>query len=333
VIDGINRVSPEFLIDALQLDVSWYESTSYGTLYRAFIEAVNAVASGNCATALVFRSLHNPRGRYGVTAPTEAGGIAQFVAPYGVFPPGIFAQVWNRYMWKYGTTREQMAPFIVNNRNNGLLWEHGYWSQHRPVGLTIDDYLDAPMISAPIGLYDCDIPVQAVGAFVLTSADRARHLPHPPAYVRGWALPDILRGWGYYSTLEVMQERATRFARRLLASAEIEAHEVDVVNVYDGFSVLVPLWLEAFGFCGEGEGLDFMVPENIAIDSGNLPLNTSGGNLGAGRMHGVPQVMDSVLQIMGRSGKRQVPGADIALCTVGAQPGMGGGMVFSSSLT
>ena len=105
--------------------------------------------------------------------------------------------------------------------------------------------------------------------------------------------------------------------------------DVDVVNVYDGFSIFVPLWLETLGFCKEGEAFDFMTDDVIAID-GKLPLNTSGGNLGSGRMHGVPHFMDTVLQVMGRSGPRQVNNVEIALVTAGGQPGGTGGAIFSA---
>ena len=330
-VDGIHFVSPEYVINAMKLDVGWYESTPIVGLARTIIEGSNAVASGNCKAVLVFRSLHNPGGRYGVTAPTTADGMYQFLSPYGLFPPGFFAHLWHRYMSKYGTSREQMAPFIVNNRKNGLLWDHSYWRQHRPEELTVEDYLEARMISTPFGLYDCDLPVQGSGAFVITSGERAKDLPHLPAYIRGWAVPGPIGGWHIWSPLETLQKRATTFATRLLSNADITVDDIDVTNVYDGFSIFVPLWLEAFGFCGEGEAFDFMEPANIAIEGGKFPLNTSGGNLGAGRMHGVPQVMESVLQIMGRSGARQVQRAEVALATAGGQPGSAGGIVFSST--
>jgi acetyl-CoA acetyltransferase len=232
-------------------------------------------------------------------------------------------------MHEYGTTCEQMAPFIVNNWSNGLLWEHGYWHQHGAPSLTQDDYLEARMVSTPLGLYDCDLPVQGCGAFVITSAECAADLPNKPAYVRGWAVPGLLRG-SDPATLEVVRERGERFAAHLFRNAGVEPGDIDIVNVYDGFSIFVPLWLETLGFCGEGEAFDFMTPERIGI-GGELPLNTCGSNLGAGRMHGVPHVMESVLQIMGRAGPRQVADVELTLATAGGQPGRCPGMIFASS--
>jgi acetyl-CoA acetyltransferase len=328
-VDGLAMVTPRFIINALSLDVCWYTAAS-GSMSMTLIEGVNAVTSGNCKAVLAFRAMHNPQGRYGATNPTTAPGGAQFISPYGLYAPGMFAQLWTRYMHEYGTTREQMAPFIVNNRKNALMWEHGYWYQNRPELLTIDDYINARMISEPLGLLDCDLPVQGSGAFIITSSERARDLPHKPAYVRGWAVPGKVGG-DYFTPLDVLRERASRFGQHLFANAGITPVEVDVVNVYDGFSIFVPLWLETLGFCKEGEAFDFMTADRIAID-GELPLNTSSGNLGAGRMHGVPHFMDSVLQIMGRSGPRQVKNAEIALAAAGAQPGATSGMVFSATV-
>lgn len=329
-VDGRNLVTPQFVISALGLDVTWHGILNWTSTLGAVIEGVNAVASGNCRAVLAFRALHNPSGRYGHHSPATAEGGFQYWVPYGVDAPGRFAQLWTRYMHQYGTTREQMAPFIVQSRENGLLWEHGYWTQHKPIPLTVDDYLSDRIISYPIGVLDCDIPIQGCGAFVITSAERALDLPHPPAYVRGWAVPSRAAGHPQIFTLDEIQEATSRFARHLYSNSGVGPEDVDLVNLYDGFSIFVPIWLESLAFCKEGEGFDFMTPEMIGLE-GKLPVNTSGGNLGGGRMHGVSQVMDSVLQIMGRSGKRQVQGAEIALATAGGFPGSGRGIVLATT--
>jgi acetyl-CoA acetyltransferase len=334
VIDGYNTVRPELLINALGLDVCWHEAVGQsnivaGSTGRMLVEAVNAVSSGMCRSVIVCRAMHSPPGQYGALHRAYFGGPMQFIGPYGVDPPAMYAHLWSRYMHKYGTTREQMAPFVVNNWSNGLLWEHGYWHQQGAAALTENDYLTARMISTPLALYDCDLPVQGCGAFVVTSAERAVDLPHRPAYVRGWAVPGRLKGFDP-AVLEVVRERGEVFAKHLFANAGIGPDEIDVLNVYDGFSIFVPLWLETLGYCGEGEAFDLMTSDRIGIH-GDLPVNTNGGNLGAGRMHGVPHFMESVLQIMGRCGARQVPDAMFTLATAGGQPGRCAGMIFGAS--
>lgn len=330
LVDGINLVSPQYVIAALGLDVTWHAAPEWASTLGAVIEGSNAVASGNCRAVLAIRSLHSPGGRYGQAAPESAQQGFQYTLPYGVDAPGRFAQLWTRYMYEYGTTREQMAPYIVQARQNGLLWEHGYWTQHKPVPLTEQDYLSDRMISDPIGVLDCDIPVQASGAFVLTGADRAADCPHRPAYVGGWAVPRRAAGAPHIMTLDEVRESAAIFASHLYRNAGLGPQDVDVANLYDGFSIFVPLWLEALGFCEEGEGFDFMTPDRIGLQ-GTLPVNTSGGNLGAGRMHGVAQVMDGVLQVMGRSGPRQVDGAEVVLATAGGFPGSGRGIILTAA--
>lgn len=328
-VDGINFVSPQFLIWALGLDVTWHAAPEWSSTLGAVIEGSNAAASGNCRAVLAVRALHNPSGRYGHAAPEFAEDGFQYTAPYGVDAPGRFAQLWMRYMHDYGTTREQMAPYIVQARHNGLLWEHGYWTQHRPMSLTEEDYLSSRMVSDPICVLDCDIPVQACAAFVITDAARAQDGPHRPAYLRGWAVPRRAAGAPEIMTLDEVRYASELFAKHLYRNAGVTPADVDVANVYDGFSIFVPIWLETLGFCKEGEAFDFMMPEQIGLQ-GSLPVNTSGGNLGAGRMHGVAQVMDGVLQVMGRSGERQVANAEVVLATAGGFPGSGRGVILTA---
>jgi acetyl-CoA acetyltransferase len=328
--DGAELVTPDFITRALQLrQIRWSEHTE-GTsmIWDPLFKAIHAVASGACTTALVFRAMHSPSGtRYGHSSTALATGADQYSAPYGLFPPTSAGLLYQEYRSRYGTTRDDMANVAINARRYGLLWEHGYWYQNRPEQLSRHDYLAARMISWPISLYDCDIPVQGVGAFVVTSADHAVDLRDNPAYVLGTAQSTAMTG-SRLEPLHVVEARAARLSSELWKSAAVQRDDIHVANVYDGFSIFTPIWLEALGFCRAGEALPFMTLERTGI-GGELPLNTSGGNLGAGRMHGVPHLMDGALQVMGRSGARQVPGAELSLVVVGP-PKMAGGIVFSS---
>jgi acetyl-CoA acetyltransferase len=327
--DGTDLVSPQFIVAALGLETGWAQSVN-GMVGHAFIEAVNAVAAGACSYALVFRALRNPAGRYGVTSPAAARGRSQFIAPYGLFAPGMYAHYGQRYFDTYGGGREQLATFAVQNRRNGLLNEHSYWRQQRPESLTIDDYMAAPMVSSPLCRYDCDIPLDGCGAFVLTTAERAAEHVERPAYILGTSSP-IHRPRGIVPSLEDFHAAGAQLGRRLWASAGVGPGDVGVANLYDGFSILTPLWMEALGLCAEGEALAMIHAGHTTIDA-ELPLNTSGGNQGAGRMHGVPHLMEGALQVMRRAGTRQVDGADISLSVVGPLH-HGAGVVFCSSPT
>ncbi len=327
-VDGIHQLSPGFVVDALGLDVCWVDGLQI-MVSHSLVAAVNAVAAGACRHALVVRALHNPSGRYGFTDPERVGGYPQFTAPYGFSNPAAFAFDYRRYMHRYGARREQMGRFIVRNRQQALLWEHGYWHQTDAGPLTLDDYMTSRMIADPLCIHDCDLPVQAAGAFVVTSAERARDLPHPPAYVLGTSIaaptqrPIEARAGTGRERMEDWIDGATQVARHLWRNAGVGPRDVDVVQLYDGYSIMTPLWAEAAGFCKQGEAFDF-------IESPDLPLNTSSGSLGSGRTHGIAQILDAALQVMGRSGPRQVPDAEISAVLI-APPSVGVGLVFGRS--
>lgn len=319
-IDGRDFVSTHFLLRNLGIPSTRWGSNVDIMLAHSVAEAVNAVEAGACSYALVFRALHSPRGGYGHTTSAVAAGEQQFRAPYGRFPPADFAQMWTRYQSVYGSgSREQMATFVLQERKNGLLWEQGYWAQYHPEPLTLDEYMSARMITTPFCLFDCDIPVQGCGAFVITTAERAADLSNAPAYVLGTAAPYFASHENVVSrghTLEMHEACGRVIAANLWADSGLSTKDIQVANLYDGFSFITMLWLEALGFCGYGEAFDFIQDGRITPD-GELPLNPGGGNLGTGRLHGFNQLLESVLQVTGRAGKRQIDGADVAIATVG----------------
>ena len=329
--DGIEIVTPRYIFRALDLtEVSW-SRIDHVFIGNAFIEAANAVAAGACNYALVWRALTFPKGiRYGQTTQTQASGREQFSYPYGYTGPGPASRavIYRRYMDKYGATREDMATHIVNNRNNALLNEKGYWYNHRPEAITVDDYLNSRMVADPFCLYDCDIPVHGCAAWVLTAADRVSAAPNKPAYLIGYVDKGLSVRHVSSSPLEENQEAGLSAGKRLWDVTGLRPTDITTANVYDGFSLYVYLWLEALGFCGEGEAFEFVQDGRTKL-GGKLPLNTSGGNLGEGRLHGAAHITESILQVMGRAGERQVNDASLALCAVG--PPGGQTMIFSQN--
>ena len=328
--DGTEFVSTEYLVKALGLEPRWTADVA-GTIGNSALAAIRAVESGECHYALLFRALHNPgSGSYGHTQESQTGEIEtsgldehhrveQFRTPYGLYPPADAAALpWSRYQAKYKSgSREQMAALVLQARRNGLAYEGGYWAQYRPTELTVEDYLTARMVSRPVSIYDCDLPVQGAGAFIITTADRARSLAQPAAYVHGVADGTPTRGT--VTVDEAWEEQLADnqdIGRRLWADCGYSAGDVDVANLYDGFSFMTIVWLEALGFCGVGEAFDFIQNGRIS-PSGDLPVNPSGGNLGGGRLHGINHLMDAMLQVSGRSGERQIPGAELAAVAVG----------------
>ena len=329
--DGIEFITTNFVIKTLKVEPRWTADVP-GTIGNSTLAAIRAVEAGQCNYALLFRGLHNPgSGTYGHTQERKTGEIEmgagnsahiyvdQFRAPYGLFPPADGGALpWSRYQAKYGSgSREQMATLIIQSRRNGLNYEGSYWAQYKPFELTLDEYLNARMISRPISIYDCDIPVQGAGAFIITTAERAADLAQPAAYVHGIAdgVPDR-RSITVDESLEEQLTHNRDIGRRLWADAGCGPSDMKLANLYDGFSIMTILWMEAFGLCGEGEAFDFIQDGRIA-PTGKLPINPSGGNLGGGRLHGINHLMDGMLQVAGRSGKRQIEGADLAVVAVG----------------
>jgi acetyl-CoA acetyltransferase len=327
--DGIDYVSAALLGRHLGLPLTWGEDVQ-GIIGRAFTEAINAIHAGTCTTVLVFRALPSPRGSYGHTAESRTAGLAQFELPYGSFYPTTWSQMWHRYQQKYKSgSREQMSTYVRQLRDNGLKWEYSYWALRGGRPLSFDDYMSGRLVCTPMSLYDCDIPVHAAGAFILTTSERARDLRRPPAYIHGAVTsapvsPATLQPF----TLEGEIEAGRQLAARLRAATGACPANIDTANLYDGFSFITPLWLESLGFCGEGETFDFMQDGNVS-PTGSLPLNTSGGSLGAGRLHGVTHLMESVLQVTGRAGERQLKDAHLSLAAVGPQS-RGSAILFSA---
>jgi acetyl-CoA acetyltransferase len=285
--------------------------------------------SGAARHVLFFRALHNPRGSYHGTPVREFAGPQQWTAPTGFFGPlAMIALPYNEYLQRYGATREAMAAVLVEARKNGarIPWSHWY---EKP--LTADDYLAEPLLVDPVCRYDCDIPVDGVAAFVLTSGERAHDLPHRPVYVTGYAhAAPATHRLPLHWPLDDIMGAGGDLARRLWQSAGVRPDEVDLPQLYDGFSPFVWFWLEALGLCPTGEAHRFVQDGRIDSDRpGGLPVLSGGGALGNGRMHGIPQMLECYLQLSGRAGERQRATATVG---VGCQssPHYGGADVYSA---
>ena len=328
--DGLSLVSANWLAEHLGLNPRHAAGfQGLGQLPGSVAMAVNAVASGAADYVVVHRALHNPPGRYHANPMREARRSQQWTVPQGFFGPvAMIALAYNEYLQRYGARREAMAAVIEEARKNGSRIPWSYWYE-KP--LTADEYLAAPMINDPICRYDCDIPVDGVAAFVFTTAERAKDLPHKPVYVSGYAsgFPTRRRlplHWPLDDIMEVGRETA----RRLWEAAGVGPEEVDVPQVYDGFSPFVYFWLESLGFCPAGEAHRFVQDGGIDSDRpGALPVLCGGGALGNGRMHGVPQMLECYLQLSGRAGERQRERASVALACH-SSPHLGGAVIYSA---
>lgn len=328
---GFDFVNSDFLVEHMELSPDW--SLDHGSFAPALAHAVMAVAAGAASCVLVNRTVTNPTGgRYHDFSAATASGRAQWTAPYG-FVGWIsgMAMAYMEYQQRYGARREHMATFVTQMRQNVQRIPDAYW-YGKP--LSFDEYMGDRMISEPLSVLDTDIPVDGGGSFVVTSAERARDLPHRPVYITdfarirrqqpsAWAIP------GSLGRLDDYYEGGFELASRLWANSGWRPEHLDVVQLYGGFSCEPWFWLEVLGFCGQGEAWSFIQDGRISPD-GPFPMNSGGGSTGWGRLHGVVEVFEAYLQLSGRAGERQLPRTSSAVTTY-ADPGHFEGTVFLMS--
>jgi acetyl-CoA acetyltransferase len=297
----------------LGLDLRWLSGGSeVAGQIGSVINAAVAVSTGIADHVLCFRTVWESTNQMAMgraaavmrTAGTDPDmrveGEREFSVPFGVGHAchgGLLAQ---RYFHENGASREQLAQIALTARNNAAL--NPYAVYRAP--LTMEDYLDARMISEPLCLFDCDPPVDGAIAIIVSRREAAPHTGRPPIQVEAVGSTPGVDAAG-----RMLWERSPRFA----------PGDVDIAELYDGWSILSWLWLESLGLCGRGEAARFVEGgARVALD-GELPLNTGGGQLSAGRLHGYVQLYEACLQLRGEAGLRQVrPLPEVAAVSTGA---------------
>lgn len=282
----------------------------------AALAGVMAVASGACETVLVYRCLTRAAGHQGGVAagPEAVGGRDQFLTPYG-YLGGIIVEMAlkkRRWMAEYGRPEDDFGRIAVNARRWAALNPRAVLRDE----LTLDDYLSSRMIAEPLRLFDCDYPVNGAVATVITTAERARDLRQRPVLVDAMAY-STGRGANWTFHNDYLYGGTFDCATRLWKRSSVTLADVDVAQVYDGFTMVTVSWLEALGVCGRGEFGDWIGDGSRIGPGGDFPLNTAGGQLAEGRLHGISFLNEAVLQLRGQCGERQVPDAQVALVTSG----------------
>ncbi len=305
--DGLSGVTADWLVKNMGLKNVKFTSHGPGCLATALCVGAQAVGDGQANTILVLRGLGNPPGRYLQTekrAFSDGGGYTQWTAPWGweLIPQIAFG--FDQYCRKYNTNHDRMAPFVVNQHRNGLMMPEGFYYQHRPQVLTVEDYLAAPWVCKPMSLLDCDLPNQTAVAFLFTTAERARHMKQKPVYILNHCSQ---RGKVRSSceTLEETEEFTDSIARKVYEGSGLTPSEVDVFNPYDGFILFFQYYLEGFQWHGvkRGEAHDFYAGD-IRVE-GPHPLSPSGGSNGNGRSRWWGY-LDCIQQLRGQAGRRQI---------------------------
>jgi len=304
--------------DALRLRLNWHDGGIEGPgQMRAVFAACMAVAAGLARHVLVYRTVSEATaqgtgGRQGMfgAAPSAGaskvprfGGFMQWQLPFGgVSAANWIAQVAQLRMHRYGLSREQLAQIALNGRRNAALNEKAVYR----TPLDLDEYMNARMISTPLCLYDCDAPCDGSTAVVVSHVDYAPDAPHRVCHFD--AIGTAAHGrpsWDQFDDMTTFEARDA--AASMWKRTSLKPADVDVAELYDGFSILTMVWLEELGFCAKGESGSFVEGgERISL-SGSLPLNTSGGQLSSGRLHGFGLLHEACVQLRGEGGPRQVP--------------------------
>ncbi|MCL2585912.1 MAG: OB-fold domain-containing protein [Streptosporangiales bacterium] len=318
--EGMSEGGVSPLVDALQLQPVWVNGVSEtpGQI-GAITAAMLAVASGFCRHVLCFRTVwqasHSALSRSGMWKPSagRATGMMEFRHPFGAMSAANWiACAASAYQHRYGGSRETLGWIALNARANAARNPEAVYRDP----LTMDDYLSARMISTPFGLYDCDVPVDGAVAVIVSAVDTVGDLDCTPVYVEAVGTQILERlSWDQGTLTHLPQSLGP--SAHLWSRTSLRPADVDVAELYDGFTFNALSWLEGLGFCEYGSAREFIDEgRGIAID-GPLPLNTHGGQLSAGRLHGYGFVREAMLQLRGEADGRQVPGARVAAVTAG----------------
>lgn len=312
-------------------EITWCLDASLGA---CVIHTAQAIFAGACDTALVvqaymrytfmsasarndlFLGRAGDAGATGASRQTVGGDLAERWAGTAE----SYAAWGQRYMHEYEAPREVLGMIAVNNRTNAARNEAA--ALRTPI--TMDEYLNARMIREPLGLLDCDYPVNCAEAMVLTTAERARDLARKPVYIHASSFGQTASGSSYYEGARSWTATAPWVAMRAMwPRSDIQIDDIDLFFPYDGFTPIALAWTEAAGFCKPGEAYDlyrssWLEDENRLKLGGRTYMSTNGGSMSHGRMGGFNYFTESVKQLRGEAGDHQVPGVKTSLLGIGS---------------
>lgn len=304
-------------------NLSFFSKTPYGGggSCATIAHAVAAIESGMANTVVCYRSIRDASGpvTYGDFEPTRVSQDVHMGMnhPYGLLTPvswvAMFAQ---RYNHKYGIKDGQLAPVALVNRENANRNPKAIFHSR---SLSLDEYMNSPINVEPLRRHDCCLSTDGAVAIIVTRADLAKDLRHKPAYISGAIQGMSTNGEVMTSyareDITVLHE-VEAYGKKLFDMAGITPKEIDVAQFYDAFSPLVPMQLEALGFVGKGEGVDYIEGGHRIRPDGELPINTSGGLMSEGYIHGMNLIAEGVRQVRGTS-TTQINDIEYSLVTGG----------------
>jgi acetyl-CoA acetyltransferase len=300
--------------DALGIATTWRQGQVEGCALPFYGPAL-AVASGQAKHVVIFRTVKEGsaaraaggRPAYGATKPAAEGPLA-WLLPLGALSPVCHVAPYaTRYMYEYGMTREQLGFIAVAQREHAARNPDAVYREP----LSLDDYMQARMISTPFCLFDCDVPADGSTALVISAAETVPDLRAP---VRIEAMAGVIDSRPSWEQWQDMTRVGYATAAAMWARTDLRPSDIDVAQLYDGFSIEVVWWLEALGFCEPGGAGAFIEGGKRIGLGGELPLNTWGGQLSGGRLHAAfGHTAEAVRQLRHEAGARQVAAAEVAV--------------------
>jgi acetyl-CoA acetyltransferase len=323
-IDGMAAIMPRAeagntfysiaMADNLGLAPRWCQTTDIGgcSPIGNVARAASAIAAGQCEMVLC---LATDAGGNAASSRKLGGFREEFMDPVGFQgPPVAFGLLSHAYDQKFGLNLDALGKLAVDQRNGAVLNENAVDSLRKPI--TVEDYLNSRMIADPIRLLDCVMRVDGGSGLLITTTERARamgveKMVHPVAY------SEITNFGPADSTPDITETGFSVVGPEVLAKAAMSTGDIDMFQPYDDFLIAVMLQLEQIGFCQRGEGSDYILGTDLS-PTGALPVNTGGGQISAGQPGlggGGVNLSETIRQLMGEAGERQIPDARTAMVT------------------
>jgi Acetyl-CoA acetyltransferase len=323
--DPFSPVGPSALKSALGLNVNWFGGGYEGPgPLTGVINGAMAIAAGLCKHVLVFRTITEASARMvnkqagALTNKTQGRDSSyawQWFTPFnvqsGINLMALYAQ---RHFHEYGTRPEQLAQIALTCRQNAMRNPKALYR----TPMSMDDYMASRMISTPLRMFDCDVHCDASTAIILSRRDIAQDQPNKP--IRIEAMGAALNQPWSWDQISLTKMAAFDVGEMMWARTDYTPQDVESAQLYDGFSILTLIWLEALGLCPTGESGAFVEGGTRIALEGSLPINTNGGQLSGGRTHGLGYVHEACLQLWGRAEGRQTREHRVSTVAAGGGP-------------
>jgi acetyl-CoA acetyltransferase len=330
--DGFSPVGTLAVKSALGLNINWFGAGYEGPgPLTGVINGAMAIGAGLARNVLVFRTITEASARQtsktsnaltSKSGPRDGNFMWQWCTPFNVLSViNIVAMYAQSHMLTYGTTPEQMAQIALNARRNAQLNPKAVYRSP----MTMDDYFNSKMISTPLRMFDCDVHCDASTAVVLSHKDIAKDLRNPP--IRIESVGTAMRQPYYWDQVDLTAMATADVGASMWARTDLKPKDVDMAQLYDGFTILTMMWLEGLGLVPKGEVGPFIEGGHRIALNGEMPVNTNGGQLSGGRTHGMGYVHEACFQLWGRAEGRQVRDPHVAVAAAGGGP-LGGSLLL-----